>query len=307
MDKLSGLEVFVQTAERESFVAAGRALGISASAVSKSISRLEDRVAVRLFQRSTRSVRLTSEGRVFLERCRRIMGEVEAAENELSAMNQQPRGRLKVGLPLAAGLPLPVISDFMERYPEIELDLDFTDRVADVIHEGLDVVIRGGELSDSRLVSKRLGTYRVCLVATPGYLGTRGTPAKPSDLVNHACLHYRYPTSGKLEEWPMRQSRSGGTAVALPMTMVASSLIALLHLVQDGRGIACVPDFAVKDALAKGRLKSVLDPYMTRSVIFHILWPSSKRMTPKVRAFVDFVVERFGVELLTSAVGLRRD
>jgi DNA-binding transcriptional LysR family regulator len=254
MDRLSGLEVFVQTAERESFVAAGRALGISASAVSKSISRLEDRVAVRLFQRSTRSVRLTSEGQVFLERCRRIMGEVEAAENELSAMNQRPRGRLKVGLPLAAGLPLPVISDFMERYREIE-----------------------------------------------------GTPAKPSDLVNHACLHYRYPTSGKLEEWPMRQSRSGAAAVALPMTMVASSLIALLYLVQDGRGIACVPDFAVKDALADGRLESVLDSYMTRSVVFHILWPSSKRMTPKVRAFVDFVVERFGTELVTSAIGQRRD
>lgn len=169
MDKLSGLEVFVQTAETESFVAAGRALGLSPSAVSKSISRLEDRVAVRLFQRSTRSVRLTSEGQVFLERCRRIMGEVEAAESELSAMNKQPRGRLKVGLPLAAGLPLPIISDFMERYPEIELDLNFSDQVADVINDGLDVVIRGGELIDSRLVSKRLGSYRVCLVATPGY------------------------------------------------------------------------------------------------------------------------------------------
>jgi DNA-binding transcriptional LysR family regulator len=230
------------------------------------------------------------------------MGEVEAAESELSAMNKHPRGRLKVGLPLAAGLPLPLISDFMERYPEIESDLDFSDRVADVINDGLDVVIRGGELIDSRLVSKRLGSYRVCLVATPGYLAARGTPSKPSDLATHSCLHYRYPTSGKLEEWPMRRSCSRGAGVTVPMTMVASSLIALLHLVQDGRGVACVPDFSVKDALAEGRLESVLDSYMTRSVVFHILWPTAKRMTPKVRAFVDFVVERFESELANGAM-----
>lgn len=137
-----------------------------------------------------------------------------------------------------------------------------------MIREGLDVVIRGGELADSRLVPKLLGSYRVCLVATPGYLRARGTPVKPSDLATHSCLHYRYPTSGKLEEWPIRQSRATGSGVSLPMTMVASSLIALLHLVQDGRGVACVPDFAVKDALAKGRLETVLDPYMTRVVVF---------------------------------------
>jgi len=282
-------------------VAAGRVLGISASAVSKSISRLEERVAVRLFQRSTRSVRLTSEGEIFLERCRRIIDEVDAAENELSALNKRPRGRLKVGLPLAAGLPLPAISAFMARHPEIELDLDFSDRVADLIHEGLDVVIRGGELKDSRLKSKRLGASRLCLVATPGYLGTRGTPVKPGDLANHACLHYRNPTSGKLAEWPLPKSASGASGLMLPMSMASSSLVALLHLVEDGRGIACVPAFAVKDALADGRLRSVLDPHMTRTMTFQILWPSSKQMTPKVRAFVDFVVENLGRELATLA------
>jgi DNA-binding transcriptional LysR family regulator len=305
MDKMSGLEVFVQAAQKRSFVAAGRALGISASAVSKSISRLEERVPVRLFQRSTRSISLTSEGEVFLERCQRIMDEVSAAEQELSAMSGHPRGRLKVGLPLAAGLPLPVISAFMERYPEIELDLDFSDRVADVIEEGLDVVIRGGELNDSRLVSRRLGSYRICLVATPGYLRKHGTPAKPGDLVNHACLHYRYPSSGKLEEWPLRQAHATGAALALPLTVVVSSLVALLHLALDGRGIACVPDFAAKDALAKGRLETVLDGYMTRTSIFRILWPSSKQMSPKVRAFVDFALERFEMGLVTSA-GVRK-
>lgn len=301
MDKLSGLQVFVQTAQAQSFVAAGRVLGISASAVSKSISRLEERVAVRLFQRSTRSVRLTSEGEIFLERCRRIMEEVDAAENELSTLNERPRGRLKVGLPLAAGLLLPVLSAFMRTHPEIELDLDFSDRVADVIKDGLDVVIRGGELKDSRLVSKRLGTSRLCLVATPGYLRARGTPVRAVDLTRHACLHYRSPTSGKLEEWPLRRSASSGSGEALPTTLVTSSLMALLHLVEDGHGIACVPDFAVKDALAEGRLQRVLDSHLTGSIVFQILWPSSRQMTSKVRAFVDFVVERFADELISNA------
>jgi DNA-binding transcriptional LysR family regulator len=300
MDRLSGLQVFVQTAQTQSFVAAGRLLGISASAVSKSISRLEERVAVRLFQRSTRSVRLTSEGEIFLERCRRIMEEVEVAENELSTLNERPRGRLKVGLPLAAGLLLPALSAFMRKHPEIELDLDFSDRIADVIKDGLDVVIRGGELKDSRLVTKRLGTSRLCLVATPGYLLARGAPAKPADLARHACLHYRSPTSGKLEEWPLRKSPSSGAAIALPTTLVTSSLIALLHLVEDGHGIACVPDFAVKDALAQRRLQRVLASHMTGSIVFQILWPSSRQMPPKVRAFVDFVVERFADDLTSS-------
>lgn len=298
MDKLSGLEVFVQTATTESFVGAGRVLGLSPSAVSKSISRLEDRVGVRLFQRSTRSVRLTSEGQVFLERCRRIMGEIDVAERELSEMSGKPRGRLKVGLPLACGLLLPIISAFMKAHPDIELDLDISDRIADVISEGLDVVIRGAELNDSRLMSKRVGSYRVHLIASPTYLAEHGEPTKPSDLAQHACLHYRYPSTGKLAAWPVRHSRTVASEPALPMTIVVSSLEALLYLARDGRGIACLPDFSVKESLAAGELIVILNKSVTQSTKFWILWPSSKQMTPKVRAFVDFVAERFKHELV---------
>lgn len=298
MDKLSGLEVFVQTAVTESFVGAGRALGLSPSAVSKSISRLEERVGVRLFQRSTRLVRLTSEGQVFLERCRRIMGEIDMAENELSAMSGTPRGRLKVGLPLAGGLPLPVISAFMEAHPDIELDLDITDRVSDMIDEGLDVVIRGGELNDSRLMSRRLGVYRLHMVATPGYLAKRGEPMKLSDLAQHACLHYRYPSTGKLAPWPIRQSRIVAGELALPLTLVVSDLDSLRHLAQAGRGITCLPDFSIREALASGALKTVLDRHVIQTATFWILWPSSKHMTPKVRVFVDFMVEHFKEQLV---------
>ncbi|KAB0489818.1 LysR family transcriptional regulator [Pseudomonas psychrophila] len=299
METLSGLEIFVETAQSQSFVATGRKIGISASAVSKSISRLEERVGVRLFQRSTRTVRLTSEGEVFLERCRRILGEIQAAEDDLSAMTTSPRGRLRVGLALAAGLPLPVISAFMERYPEIQLDLDFTDRMVDVIDEGFDVVIRGSELQDSRLMSRPLGPYRSCLVASPAYLQNRGIPTKPADLLDHCCLHYRWQNSGKLYQWPFKKQQAIQAGESLPTTMVCSNVEALIYLAQAGRGIACVPDFAVKDSLADGRLEKVLSSSLVGGSTFHVVWPSSRQMAPKVRAFVDFAVENFSTGLVS--------
>lgn len=298
LETLSGLEIFVDTAQSQSFVATGRKIGISASAVSKSISRLEERVGVRLFQRSTRTVRLTSEGEVFLERCKRILSELQAAEDDLSAMTSSPRGRLRVGLALVAGLPLPVISAFMERYPEIQLDLDFTDRMVDVIDEGFDVVIRGSDLQDSRLMSRPLGPYRSCLVASPTYLEKRGTPTKPADLINHSCLHYRWQNSGKLYQWPFKKSPMIHTGESLPVTMVCSNVEALIYLAQAGRGIACLPDFAVKESLADGRLQKVLSTSLAGGSTFHVVWPSSRQMAPKVRAFVDFVVEHFAEGLV---------
>jgi DNA-binding transcriptional LysR family regulator len=147
-------------------------------------------------------------------------------------------------------------------------------------------------------MSTRLGSYRVHLVASPTYLTQRGVPVSPSCLAQHACLHYRYPSSGKLATWPVRHSRTIGGELALPMTIVVSSLEALLYLVQDGRGIACLPDFSFKKALATGELKTVLDNHMAQSTTFWILWPSSKHMAPKVRIFVDFVTERFKHELV---------
>ena len=157
MESLSGFVVFVQVAETRSFVAAGRLLGVSASAVGKRVVRLEEKLGVRLFHRSTRSVTLTAEGALFLERSRRILAEIEAAELELSQATATPRGRLRVSLPMGSSLVLPVLGEFMRHYPDIELDLDFSDRMVDVIEEGFDAVVRTGEPSDSRLSSKRLG------------------------------------------------------------------------------------------------------------------------------------------------------
>lgn len=283
----------MNVAQTRSFIATGRAKGISASAVSKSISRLEERLAVRLFQRSTRSVHLTSEGEVFFERCQRIFSEIKVAEDELSAMTQQLRGRMRIGLPLAGGLILPMISSFMTQYPEIELDLDFSDRLSDVIEEGMDVVIRGGELSDSRLISRRIGSFRLCIVGSEAYFRRNGIPDRPDELAVHTCLHYRYPSSGKIAPWPFKQNIIASLSQSIPSTMICNSLEALLYMVKEGRGIACLPDYSVKEGIDSGELKTILNKYISHITTFHILWPSTRQMTPKVRAFVDYMNESF--------------
>ena len=291
MDSLNGFVVFVQVAETRSFVAAGRLLGVSASAVGKSVVRLEEKLGVRLFHRSTRSVTLTAEGTLFLTRSRRILAEIEAAELELSQASGAPRGRLRVSLPLVSSLVLPVLGEFMREYPEIELDLDFTDQMVDVIEEGFDAVVRTGEPSDSRLTARRLGSFRSLLVASPDYLSRRGTPQLPADLLQHSCLHYRFPHSGKLEPWVLRLA-PGEPELQLPSSMICNNIETRVCFALQGLGIAYLPDFSIRELLADGRLQSVLADRVDRSGVFHVLWPASKHPSPKVRAFVDFLSAR---------------
>lgn len=288
MERLAGLGVFVVVAETRSFTAAGRQLGISASAVGKRVARLEDRLGVRVFHRSTRSITLTPEGQQLLERSRRILDEIDDIEAELCSRAGTPSGVLRVSLPLVSSLVLPVLSDFMQAYPQIQLDLDFSDRVVDVIEEGFDVVVRFGEPRDSRLVSRVLGDFGQRLVASPDYLARHGVPQQPSDLAAHQCLHYRFPSTGKLEQWPLRWPDTEAAA-RLPVSMICNNIDTRLCFAQRGRGIACLPDFSVAAALADGSLVSVLDRYVEFNKRYHLLWPSGRHMLPKLRAFVDFM------------------
>jgi len=291
MDSLNGFTVFVKIAETGSIVAAGRSLGISASAVGKSLIRLEEKIGVRLFHRNTRSINLTAEGILFLERSRRILAEIEAAEMELSQASKSPKGRLRVSLPLVSSLVLPVLGDFMQEYPEIELDLDFTDRLVDVIEEGFDAVVRIGIPTDSRLKALKLGTFRQLLVASPAYLAQRGTPIVPADLLEHSCLHYRFSHSGKLEKWPLKTTENEPD-LQLPISMICNNIETRLCFALKGRGIACLPDFSIKELLSTNQLVQVLPEFIDRTGVFNVLWPASKHPSPKVRAFVNFLSER---------------
>ena len=291
MDRLGSLNAFVQAAETRSFTAAGRQLGVSSSAIGKSIARLEERLGVRLFHRSTRSITLTPEGLLFLDRCQRIFGEIEAAEMELSLASSAPRGRLRVSLPLVGMLLMPPIGEFVRAYPEVELDLDFSDRMVDVIEEGFDVVIRTGEISDSRLMMRNLGAFAHKVIGSPAYFAERGVPETPEDLRNHACLHHRFPTTGKLEKWPFIP-RPDGEEIDLPVTAVASTLEPLISLAEQGVGLICVPDFTVRRQTNAGALRIVLEPHLYNQGFFRILWPSGRNPSPKVKAFVDFMGQR---------------
>jgi DNA-binding transcriptional LysR family regulator len=288
MDSLGSLNAFVRAAETRSFTVAGRQLGVSSSAIGKSVARMEERLGVRLFHRSTRSITLTAEGALFLDRCRRIFSEIEAAELELSQTHEAPRGTLRVGLPLVGMLMIPTLAAFMRTYPEIMLDLDFSDRIIDVIEEGFDAVVRFADAGDTRLMSRALGTYRRRLVAAPAYLAAKGVPKTPDDLKAHACLHHRFPTSRRFEQWPVPPEQAG-VEIELPKTAVASTLEPLIYMAEQGLGIAYLPDFAIGRQLREGLLVTVLDDYTDRSGPLRVLWPSSRHLAPKLRAFVDFL------------------
>lgn len=290
MDNLGSLNVFVRAGESRSFTAAGQQLGISASAVSKAIVRLEGRLGVRLFHRSTRTIKLTPEGALFLERCRRILCEVESAEAELLQTQSAPRGKLRISLPSVGTLFMPKLAAFKRRYPDIELDIDYSDRLVDVIEEGFDAVIRTGEPSDSRLMARRIGTSRKVIVGAPAYFHQAGLPLNPQDLAGHACLFYRFPSTGRVDVWPLGRT-ADEPAIDLVASMVTNTLDPQVCFAEEGLGIACVPEIAVRRQLEQGSLVTVLDDYNKECMTFHVLWPSSRHLSPKIRVFVDFVVE----------------
>ncbi len=286
MESLVGITTFVQVAEIGSFAEAGRVLGVSASAVGKTVARLEEQYKVRLFHRSTRSIKLTAEGELFLTRCHRILNEVAAAEAELSNASGTPRGRLRVSVPQLTDLIMPVIRGFMDACPEVDIDLDLSDRMVDIIEEGFDVVIRTGDQSDSRLVSRKLGVSRRVLVASNAYFERHGLPKKPADLLEHHCLRHKFPASGRMEKWRL-ELPDGRNDLPLREARVFSTVESITFLARHGEGIAYLPEFLVAPDLTRGEMRTVLDEFVDDPVTFWAVWPASRHASPKLRAFVD--------------------
>lgn len=291
MDSLTSLTSFVRTAETLSFVQAARLLGISASAVGKNVARLEHKLGVRLFNRSTRNVSLTSEGAAFLIRCRHILEQIQEAESELTSRIAQPVGKLRVSLPVAGyRLLLPALPAFARRYPQVELDLDFSDRLVNIIDEGFDVAIRSGELADSRLTSKKLGEFRFILCASPAYLKEYGVPASPEDLIAHTCIFFRLPSTGLLQPWELHGRRPGAELRAASVVTV-NNIEASLRLSLAGTGISYIPDFVAREAVEEGKLKEVMHGSCAKQGHFSAVWPASRYLSPRIRCFIDFIAE----------------
>lgn len=292
MDQLNGLSAFVRTADLGSFAAAGKVLGRSASAIGKAVSSLERQLGVRLFQRSTRSLRLTEEGRIFHERCRRVLDDLADAQASLAQAISHPSGRLRVSVPLVGyRFLLPVIPAFIELFPDVELDIDFNDRIVDMIDSGVDVAIRSGDLADSRLMSRALRPFGMLLCASPAYLEKHGVPTCPKDLDNHRAIRFRFPNSGKLQPWPI-DLKDGSFELRAKTVMISNNMEALRDAVERGLGIGLMPDFLAKVAIEERRLSPLLLEYLEGPAQFHLLWPSNRHLSPKIRAFVDFLSER---------------
>ncbi|WP_179505090.1 MULTISPECIES: LysR substrate-binding domain-containing protein [unclassified Sphingomonas] len=286
VESIAAIQAFVLAAEKRSFKLAGQTMGLTPSAIGKAIQKLEEQLSVQLFHRSTRSIAITDEGTLVLDRCRRILSEIEAAQAEVSNARAAPHGRLKIGLPVEPTLLLPVITAFHEAYPNIQLDLDINDRFVDVIDEGFDAVIRSGAPADSRLRHRKLGEFGWSFVASPGYVERSGVPKSLADLAGHACLRQRLAETGRLLPWP---ALANGEASLPDATITATMMEPLLELAIRGRGIAHLPDFAVRPSMEKGLLVELLPGMVQETGALHILWPASQYPLPKVRVFVDFM------------------
>lgn len=295
MDRLEDMIAFVRVAESQSFTAAAERLGLSKSAVSRRMAELEDRLGVRLINRTTRRLGLTEVGQTFYERCQRIIADIEDAECSATRVAAEPRGILRVNAPTSFGIQHlgPALAAFMTRYPRIELVMDLNDRFVDLIEEGYDVALRIGRLRDSSLVARRLAVSRRVLCAAPAYLDQAGRPRQPEDLARHRCLIYTNVASPG--HWTL--IGPDGT-VTQPVTgpMHSNNGDMLRELAIAGHGIATLPSFLVADALTDGRLEMVLPDHPPIEGALHAIFPHGRHLTTKVRVFVDFLARQFGPE-----------
>ena len=291
MDRLEAMQLFVRVAERGSFAAAAEQLGVARSVVTRQIAALETHLGVKLMARSTRRLTLTTAGAAYLEQCRVIMNLVEAAETDVAEHHLTPRGHLRLGLPLVFGLKrlLPLLLEFAQRYPEISLDMDYTDRRLNLIEEGFDLSIRITDRLEPGDIARKLGSCRLFAVAAPDYLARHGRPTHPAELRHHECLTYTLDAS-PMTWWFQVEGRL--EPVYVRSRLSANNGEALLEAAASGLGIALQPDFIVDPALAAGTVEAILEPFAPPALGIHALLPSNRYMPYRVRVFIDFLAAR---------------
>ena len=292
-ERLKGIALFVQAVDAGSFALAAERQGLSRSAVGKSIARLETRLGVRLFHRTTRSLSLTEDGAAYHASCVRALGEIEGAELALAEGRQALRGPLRIDLPVTFGRlhVLPHLLELAGEHPGLSLDLSFSDRFISLADEGVDLAIRLGDLADSTLVVRRLAAQRMVACAAPAYLDRHGEPAHPDDLKRHRCVLYSY--AGR--PYPWRFKGPDGPFAITPARggFQATNGEVMRDAVLAGQGLAQLPTFLVGEHVRSGRLQVVLGAYAGEGPPIQAVWPSARHLSPKVRAVVDRLVERF--------------
>lgn len=292
MDRFREMQHFVAVVEAGSFVGAAEVLRLSKAAVSRSVIELEARLGARLMQRTTRRLSLTEAGQAYFARCKQILADLDEADSAVGAVTGHPVGKLRINAPFSFGILhlAPLWGPFIERFPDVELEVTLADRLVDVIDEGYDAVIRISRMQDSSLVFRRLATTRILLCASPQYLERMGTPARLEDIADHKVIAYSYRAEG--DTW--RFATEDGEREVLTRPHIRTNngdtcrAVALAH-----QGLVLQPDFLISDDLTSGRLVEVLPECRGPELGIYAVYPSRKHLSVKVRALVDFLVEAF--------------
>lgn len=291
---LGAIAAFVSAAEGRNFTVAASELGISASGVSKAVSRLENELHVRLFNRSTRSLSLTADGAMLYQRCKQILNDLNDAKLAMSQAQSAPSGRLHVSMPSAFGRSqvIPAVSEFMQHYPQVKVDASVTDRFVDVVEEGFDVIVRIGDLPDTRMIARSLGVTRFVVAASPHYLQQNTRPEKPEDLRDHNCVSFISPQTRKITDWIFFDDEK--RIVHIPAgTLSLDDGNAMVDAAISHSGLIYCQDYLIESAVKDGKLERVLCDIMTPEKSVVVMYPQNRHLSPKVRVFVDFMVAHF--------------
>ncbi len=293
MDTLTAMRLYCAVVENGSLAAASRVLGISPSVVSKQLSRLEDRLGARLLNRTTRRISVTEVGSAYFDRSKRIIADVDEAEAAVSLSHMAPRGLLKITAPttFAHRHVTPHLPQFIELYPEVSVQVQVNDRIADLVDEGLDLAIRIAHLKDSSLIARRLAPNHRSIVATPDYLKRRGIPECPDDLLEHDLV--TWGDGNPINDWHFVVN-GREQVIRTRSTVTINNGDSILAAVLAGGGLAMLASFMTGEYVQSGRLLPVLDEFVREDVPIYAVYPSTRHLSPKVRAFVDFLARTYG-------------
>jgi DNA-binding transcriptional LysR family regulator len=295
IDRLTSMAIYVRVVELGGFAAAAKEVDISATMVAKHIQALERRLGARLLNRTTRSQGMTEVGRLYYDRCKLILADVDAAESSVSVLRAVPRGTLRITAPVTFGTRrlAPALAKFLRQFPDVNIELSLSDRVADLIDEGFEAAIRIGSLSDSRLVTRRLGPYRSILCASADYLRRRGQPKTPQDLTAHDCLGFTFST--RRCRWRLFRGTEESTVNFTPR-LLANNGEALRQAALAGLGVVLQPEILLAGDVREKRLVRVLPEWSTSARPMHVVYVADRQATPKLQSFIDFVVGQFKSE-----------
>ena len=294
MDRFAGMAVFAKVVESASFAAAARHFDMSPAMVSKHVRTLEERLGVRLLNRTTRRVNATEVGQNYYERCLRILSEMEDADRAAGDLQTAPRGLLRVTTSVSYGARIlaPAIADFLVAYPDLSIELNLHDHYVDLLEERTDLAIRLGQLSDSSLVAKKLASVEMVLCASPGYLAANAAPHLPRDLIGHSCLVYTYAAP---RAWTFVDQSGKPDVVRISGRVLANNGDSLLALALKDAGIIYVPDYLAEDDLRAGRLVRLLPEYTAPDIPVHAVYPHSRLLSAKTRILVDYLAKHLGI------------